>query len=312
MRAAWARVDLRNRQQFSEAEALVFRYMRMHGYGKLYRLGLSAAARLHPEEWHVQQGRHLVQCLGTILGDTLLRVLTPAEQARWRPFHCFFLGPSREGRALHCACDSLCVVEVGDQQRAYYSALRPTVLLQGRRRPIAFTAHALARLQARCVVAVDSYDSWYDQFSMANHLNYVEPAAVYPDQPAFALFDVCTPGHLTEHYVQAVLGPQPTPQRYAYRAGYCPTVQAAGFHVAKTLLVPGFIGTPEYTALLRASLDAGVKQRMLAQCEELSAERLAHTRDVSLVRWFHQHGIPQVMPEPPDLFVYPYYAADTT
>ena len=309
IRSAWSRLDLRNPQQFSDAEALIFRYVRMHGLGKLYRLGLTAETRLAPAAWHVRQVKQLVLHLGTILGDKLLETLTRAEREHWLPFHCFFLGPARDERALQLSCDSLCVVELEGEQRAYYSALRPTVLLQGRRLPIAFTAHALARIQARCVVAVDSYDSTVDRFSMANHLNYVEPAVVYPAQPAFALWNMCTPGHITDRYVQACLGPQEGTKPYAYRVGYCPTVQAAGFHVAKTLLVSGFLGTPEYTALFRASLDAAVKQRMLAQCEELSADRLARTLDLSLVRWFHQHGIPQVMPEPPDLFVYPYYHA---
>jgi hypothetical protein len=305
MRAVWARLDLRNRQQFSEAEALVLRAMRMHGLGTLYQWSLSAADRLQPAGWHRQRAADVACMLGTIVGDALFALLTPAERAQWLPVHGCEIRPGRGGRTFEILCDSLGVVEWGDGQRAYYSALRPTVLLQGRRLPIAFTAHALARLQARGTPAIDSYDSWHDRFAMVAYQNYADPAAVYPDQPAFSLFDTCMPGFLTEHYVLALQDVLPPAPRYAYRLGYCPSVQAAGFHVAKTLLVPGFIGTPEYSVLLRTSLDAALKQRLLAQCEELSADRLAQTLDLGLMRWFHQHGIPQVMPAPPDLFVYP-------
>ena len=98
LRATWHRLDLRDPTQFSEAEALLFRYLRMHGLVKLYRVALPAHARAAPAAWHEQQIQHLVLRLGTILGEKLLALMSPADRAQWLPWHSFDFYP---GRTLH-------------------------------------------------------------------------------------------------------------------------------------------------------------------------------------------------------------------
>ena len=100
-----------------------------------------------------------------------------------------------------------------------------------------------------------------------------------------------------------LVGPDAAPLHYAYRLGYCPLVREGAYWLAKTFLMPGFIGTPEYQALYHTSLESHVKAHMLAVCETLSQTRLATTDDWSLLRWFHTHGVPQVIPAPKDLYV---------
>jgi hypothetical protein len=89
---------------------------------------------------------------------------------------------------------------------------------------------------------------------------------------------------------------------YAYRVGYCPVEDAGEFFVAKTVLVPGYSGTPEYGLLLKTSLASGVKERMLQRCERHSYRMTIATKDFTLLRWFHTHGVPQVITYTTPLF----------
>lgn len=307
LRATWQRLDLRDPAQFSEAEALLFRYLRMHGLLKLYRVALPAHARAAPGAWHEQPLRELVFCLGTILGEKLLAVMTPAERAQWLPWHSFDFYPGRTPHDLTLYGDSLTVLPSSTGQPIYTASTPPTVLAQGVRRPLAFTAHAIERMRDRRIPAAttQSHNSLVDLFAFVQRNHYVEPATLYGTHPAVALFDVCAPGFFTQRYVEELVGPGPHPQRYLYRFGYCPLVPEGDVWLAKTLLVPGFIGTPEYGRLRQASLAPGVKERLLQACEALSLTQLIDTNDFGLIRWFHTHGMPQVIPEPPGAYASP-------
>jgi hypothetical protein len=89
---------------------------------------------------------------------------------------------------------------------------------------------------------------------------------------------------------------------YAYRFGYCPVTLAGDFFLATTLLVPGQRGTPEYGVVLHTSFDPGVQEQMLARCDRHSYTMLTTTQDFALLRWFHAHGVPQVIPITTPLF----------
>jgi hypothetical protein len=76
------------------------------------------------------------------------------------------------------------------------------------------------------------------------------------------------------------------------------------FFLAKTVLLPGHVGTPEYGVLLKTSLDQSVKAQMLERCNTLSYKTMCTTQDFAVRRWFHTHGVPQVMPCTTPLFDY--------
>jgi hypothetical protein len=300
LRVTWDRLDLRDTAQFSEAEALLFRYHRMHGLRKLYQLGWPPLARHAPNDWHTTQVQYLFFCLSTLLGDKLLALMPPAAREQWFPWHSFDFVPGSTLHTLTLHCDSLGVTTSSTSQPMYYAPRRPTILVQGVRRPVAFTPHAIQRMQERRIatVARHSHSSLHDLFAFVAYNHHFEVTTLYGTQPAVALFDVCMPATFVYRYVEELLGPVSSEQSYLYRFGYCPLVQDGEFWLAKTLLVPGFIGTPEYGVLRQASLDPGVKERLLAACEEQTYSQLIETGDFRLIRWFHTHGIPQVIPEP--------------
>ena len=84
----------------------------------------------------------------------------------------------------------------------YYAPMRPTAFVQGQRRPVAFTAHAIARMQQRLTAFPDHFNSLYDVFAYMQYCHHFEPVTLYGNQPAIALFDTCVPAFFSAHYVQ--------------------------------------------------------------------------------------------------------------
>ena len=307
LKAIWSRLDLSDRTQFSEAEALCLRYLRMHGLVKLYRAGMTPRSRRAPFDWHEPHINRLGFDLTTILGDALLQLMTPADRAHWFPWHgyCFGQGHDRHAFTLHA--DSLQVVPSFLGQPLYVAPQRPPLVGHRVKRPVGFTAHAIERMQDRRTPhqVVHSASSLYDTFAMVAYSGHMQPAQLYGWQPAVALFDRATPGFFVHRYVEELLGDTPPDPPYLYRMGYGPLEREGDVWCVKTLLVSGYAGTPEYWALECASFAPGVKEQMQKACEQLTTTQLFATRDFSLLKWFHTHGIPQVIPEPAGAYRFP-------
>ncbi len=297
-------MDLTDRTQFSEEECRLLQYHRLHGLSKIAQKGLSGPALLLPQAAHREQGVMLQYTLANLLGDKLLALLGPAQVARWFPWNDVAVRPGTSERAWTLRCNSLVPHVTADGRPFYYSAKKPTVTLRGKRRIVAFSPHAIQRIAERLVWSPSSYADLGDIFAFVNDCQYFEPARLHPHHDAFALFEPCTHRAWSAAYAEAILD-HPTPQAlYAYRVGYCPVVEEGDFFLAKTVLVPGHVGTPEYGVLLKASLAPGVKEQMLEQCRALSYKTLGVTQDFSVLRWFHTHGVPQVITCTQPLFQY--------
>jgi hypothetical protein len=304
MRATWARLDLRDRTLFSEDESLVLRYHRMHGVCTLYTKGLSGVDRLRSRDDRDSRSILFQNDLANLLGDKLFTLLGPAQVARWFPYHDVSVRHRHPGTAWTLQCDSLQTHTTAEGQTLYHAAAAPTALLRGQRRVVAFSAHAIARMTDRLVWGPTraAYANLGDVFTFLNATRYFEPTRLHPQQDALALYNTCVEHWSSYQYVAKVLEQADPQTRYAYRMGYCPVVVAGDCWLATTTLAPGHAGTPEYGALLKASLAPGVKERLLAQCQTLSYTQTLSTQDFSLLRWFHRHGVPQVIPCPPGLF----------
>jgi hypothetical protein len=66
----------------------------------------------------------------------------------------------------------------------------------------------------------------------------------------------------------------------------------------------GYTGTPEYERVRATSFGLGMKERWLARCAAHAGGTVTRTQDYTLVRWFHEHGIPQVVPVTTPLFLW--------
>jgi hypothetical protein len=126
-------------------------------------------------------------------------------------------------------------------------------------------------------------------------------------QLGFTFYSTCgAPLFAQYRYVTDVLGEDnvdPARGPCYYRVGYCPSVIEGDFIKAKTLLLPGFSSTPEHSAVRASSLTRQEKEQMLRKAEHLDAISLYESGDFSLIKWYHDHGVPQVVQMQQTVFI---------
>jgi len=190
---------------------------------------------------------------------------------------------------------------------AFHSPHEPTIEVGGRRLVVAFSAHAIRRACDRASPAWRTYLGLGDAYALFHQCLEFEPVDLPGGGPAFTFYENCgslVPGVPGGHKMfwsgelaRGVLGRQydgRTP--WSYRVGYCPAVVENGLLKAKTLLYPGQRGTPEYDLILLAEPDPAERRRKLDEAWRQDAARLRETGDFSLLRWFHEAGVPQLVP----------------
>ncbi len=296
MKSLCAKLDLTDRTQFSDEECRLFRYHRLNGLTKLYKKGLGGHALFASQTSHNERLMMLTFSMAILLGEKLLSLVGRDQYDTWFPWNDFQFELDKSGTRFTLQCVSLAQHVTQDGRPFYYSSNKHTVTLRGKTRIVAFSPHAMQRIAERTVSSATSYADLGDIFAFVNHCQHFEPALLHPHHDAFAFFNWCSSRHFSAQYAYQILQNLDPHATYAYRVGYCPVVEEGDFFVAKTLLAPGYVGTPEYGALLKASLEKGVKERMLAHCEHQSYNQTLDSQDFSLLRWFHLHGVPQVIP----------------
>lgn len=269
----------------------LLRFHRMYGLSEVYKRGITGVDLMHEEEWRRDKFFNLVEGLSTLVGDWLLDGFESPE--KWFPSSNFSVMPEGECGFV-VRGESLQAHPWLDGQFFYSSTKRPTVAVGGVRKRLAFAQHALERLSERAT-ATKSYASYGDAFGIAQDSHYYLPALLHGSQPGIAIFDLCIPHYFSSAYAEEILGGLDEDVPHVWRVGYAPLEKIGDFWVAKTVLAPGFLGTPEYWTLNRSSFDPGVKEQMLGRCAEQGYRMLCTTRDFGLLKWFHTHGVAQVL-----------------
>ena len=138
-----------------------------------------------------------------------------------------------------------------------------------------------------------------DTYAFFGRCVYFEKCELHGGQLGFTFYDLCDDPLFWHHqYVREVLGEEnvrPDGGKCYYRVGYCPAVIDGDFIKAKTLLFPGYKSTPEYGAILRSSPDHASRLRMIEAARTMDASHLLESGDFSVTKWFHDHGVPQVV-----------------
>jgi hypothetical protein len=176
----------------------------------------------------------------------------------------------------------------------YYSPLKPTVELNGERKQIAFSTHAIRQICERTVLDWRTFSGLGDAFGFFYNCVYFEIVELPGGQTAFTLFNRCDPGFFVRAFVSEVLG-EDDGGKYFYRIGYCPAVVNDDLLVAKTLLVPGMDGTPEQRLLLRPGMSTVERMEIQKRASKLTFKGLVEDQDFSLLKECHDRGIPQVV-----------------
>lgn len=207
------------------------------------------------------------------------------------------------GNRLVAACDSLQRHE-GEVGCHHYSYFRPTIEIDGQVKVVSFSRHALRRLYDACIPCWQTYIAHGDAFESVNNCDNYEPCSLPDGRQAFTFYQEARHDAWARNYVLQILGEEAARSRqsFALRMGYCPIIIDGEFAVATDFMFPGHAGTPEHAVLAMADLADDCRQRLQASAAKISTAYLYATNDFSALRWFHEHGVSQVMPTDRALF----------
>jgi hypothetical protein len=238
------------------------------------------------------------------LGELILQRIPDQLKEAYLPYHCIDVecGIPRP-KAVRVRIRSL-HQEKSVWGTVYYSRRCPKLTIDGQQLTVAFSDHAIRRIAERTVYDWKTYNGLGDVFGYVENCVYFEDCTQVLGQPAFAIYNRCAEGFFSYTYAEQVLKSIEPGVKYFYRIGYCPAVIDSDFVKAKTLLVPGMRGTPENDLVDSSSLPRAEKQQMSKRAGALSYKSLVDTSDFSLLRWFHENGVPQVVSLPDPVFVY--------
>ena len=237
--------------------------------------------------------------LSTFVGERIFSRISLGELKQWIPFHDvhFFMAGDR----IVVYFRSLEQVKT-NHGAIYFSPNRPTVEIDGRKLIVGWSRHAIERTCERLAPRWDSYLGLADVFSFFFQCRRFDPCLLHGDrQLGFTFFDRCAPGYFSGYVAEQVLG-RPSTSNCYYRVGYCPVVVDGPFAKAMTLLYPGYAGTPEYGLILRNGLPGKDRPQVVEMASRMTREELEKTQDYSLMKMFHQNGVPQIIESDEDFY----------
>lgn len=240
-----------------------------------------------------------------LIGQKVFDFIPEDELRKWIPIHDVqFLEMGSEILVQFCSLEQ----EKVNGGTIYYSRYKPTLEVDSQNYIIGWTRHAIERVCERLTVSWYSYAGLGDAFAFFDQCLYYEKCKLHDNQLAFTFYDFPTfPGMIKHEIIKHILGSNISGLGCHGRVGYCPAVIEEGFIKAKTLLVPGYKTTPEYNLIRNSNLSYQEKQGLIRKTEQLSLAKLAETRDFSILKWFHDRGVPQVMQTDKNLYALPIY-----
>ncbi len=274
----------------SETAAAYFQLMKEHGWRKAAQHFLDHGFDLLPMG---PKDFALVE-----LGTLLFKSLPQQIASDFFPYHDIEL--SAVGNKVHANYRRLETVKFPGGN-AYFSPKRPRLGSNGSGPIVAFQGHTIERVCHRCVCDWQSYAGIGAALSYFFDCIYFEPWT-YKGEHGFVLYEQYDPAY-SDEYADFVPEGVTVKDNWYYKVGYCPCFEENGFIVAITLLVPGMDHTPEqdwyYT-----HVGGSTEQRAVLneKVKVLTRDQLKQSRDLSLLKMFHDGGIPQIVQIPGVVF----------
>ena len=301
VKAAVGQLDFEDPSVFSAWERAVYKGIK--------RLGAQAAVTALDKAMAQQekQGEAFAR-LGDIhfsltLGEAVFTRIPRPELVKYVPVNDVLFAPA--GRHIEVIFRSLLRTK-GRFGTCYCSRRKPIIAIDGQPKIVAFSKHALEQICDRIVPEWWTYAGLGDVFAYFDQCVYFERSDLPNGDLAFTFYEQCYEDRFWQHcYMTQVLGTDcvdPDKGKCYYRVGYCPAVIEGDFIKAKTVLFPGFKKTPEYRAIERSSLPYSEKRALMDKATELDAAHLLRDNDLSIIKWFHDNGTPQVVQMKQELF----------
>ncbi|MBE7465177.1 MAG: hypothetical protein HS116_17000 [Planctomycetes bacterium] len=197
----------------------------------------------------------------------------------------------------------------------YCSRRDLNIQIDGKPKYIAFSEHAIERTYQRIIGSMGIYASWGDAFAFFDRCRYFEPVLLRDGENSLSFFQDC---FLEQHDPSILMYPNEYALRISgfeslcyhiefgirsyYRVGYAPIVSKGDWILLKTLLPPGYAGTPELDLFQNVKMAPNKRRRLLKMTDHWTVDQLNKSFDFSLFKFFHQNGIPQVVQFTGDLF----------
>jgi hypothetical protein len=301
VREAVAGINFDDDTAFEPWERRYYRWVKSQGAVSANKMIWKELVNQWPEDAWLRK-YELSMKLGNLVFDKIPR----AELERFVPYNNVDINPTNR-RTIGVYFRALLRAK-GQGGTAYYSPNKPTIEVDGRPKVVAFSKHAIDQICKRINRRWRTYAGLGEVFGFLGACVYFERCDLYGGQLGFTFFDDCSNEEYWQHwYVKDVLGVgnlDPQGGQAYYRVGYCPAVIEGDFIKATTLLFPGYTSTPEYEAILRHAKGAEEKRRLIEMATKLDAHQLLESQDLSLIKWFHDHGVPQVVQLDQPVFVF--------
>jgi hypothetical protein len=172
-----------------------------------------------------------------------------------------------------------------------YGSVIYTNRLVSNRLRVAFCKHFIQRLTER--MGVEDQSKYYNYKAIfgviADSLSVKINDIEINDRTFLQVWMEATPRFHSYEYARNILTTEPQPNSHIL-LGYCPTVSFANIILAKTLISPGYRGTPE-----RRAYERKIGPLPYAGIEDKCSLHISYENDdFSLLREFHALGFPQV------------------
>jgi hypothetical protein len=288
VRSAVATINFDDRGVFSEAESSFYRTVREKGARhavEVFRhaqIGGKGHLEPGPDNWPRK------------LGEIIFRRIPQDALLRFLPYHDYFVHPHRQ--QIDVGIRSLIRHDMPGGP-FYYSKYQPTLEVNGQAKIVGFHYHVIERVCQRLVPGGwKNYDGMGEAFAYFCQCQEFEIARLYPAQLGFTFYDDCAKDFWSRRIAEQVLGDRYQPDAdYSYRVGYCPAFVEGDFVFGITLLFPGYDNTPELGKILALPRSSREKSQLLAEVRNLTIHRFVESNDFSILRWFHEQGVPQVI-----------------
>jgi hypothetical protein len=291
-------------QGFEKGHTLFYLYMASHGYEDTMRMiesDLEMNLGIPKGSDELQRKVEHDKNRMTALVNKALFDLVPREvKTKFLPHHMFKVKPFGKTFVLWVRKLSSARTDYGT---VYYDSYRPEITIDGTAKIIAFSNHAIDSIRDRIGPAWK--DDYYNATAVCNFCHFqkhVEETTLYGGSKALSFFARIEEEYaeVFETYVKTLLGEDALPKGLTteYRIGYCPVAVNGDFVAAKTLLMPGHRKTPEFTALLKAKKQGQNVSRHFDLLESLTHETFSTDDGKSLLKCFHDNGVPQVRQRP--------------
>jgi hypothetical protein len=233
------------------------------------------------------------------VGESIFSRLPEAYQQKLLPDYMFWPLLTESGFVINF---QFLDRHYGEKGTFYYSNKKPTVKINDAAWAVCFSAHAIERMVERsnfldyltythyrlCAMYLKNC-THYDSITMAN------------GQPALRILlgahELFTLKQFYEH-LKLITGQEITETKTAspaYVLGYCPVDCKGRYAAAITLLYPGYDGTPEDALVRSARISPQERRKLLDMAVGNKTVRVVNDGYHEALRWYHNHGAPQVL-----------------